>query len=129
MNKIYRKSVSIKVAFFSAGKNNDVVLQKRSRGNSEIVWQKKGEEKPNFFRKIIRPIVKRAYHLSKPILKPIFSRLRQYFMGSLQRELEDNKEQFKRSMNVLERKIDHLLQEVVKLQSAIRAKDEKFTNN
>lgn len=68
---------------------------------------------------ISRWVAKKGYHLFKPILKPIFFRLRLYFLSDFQQELRTSQERIEESLNTLEKRFEFMLLEIGSLQGAV----------
>lgn len=113
MNGIYRKNVSLSVAFYSAAKN----LECMPTVSTEIAMC--SHNKNRWGKAIIRKVAKKAYCVFKPILRPIFFRLRQYFLDSLQHTINIGQEQNKKNIANLERQLASVLQELHTLRNAI----------
>jgi FkbM family methyltransferase len=101
MDKIYRNSVSVDVALSSAakklaGKNTSVIEPKPQ---DEVLFQhNEGHEiaaGSSRLKGFARPIARFIFRLSKPLLKPVAFRLRQYLARSLLEELETAKQSIK----------------------------------
>jgi FkbM family methyltransferase len=101
MDKIYRNSVSVDVALFSAarklaGRTIGVVDTKPS--DEVSLYKKEGHEaviNSSKLKAFARPVARFVFRLSKPLLKPVAFRLRQYLARIFLEELETAKQSIK----------------------------------
>jgi FkbM family methyltransferase len=101
MDKIYRNSVSVDVALSSAAKKlagkNTFVIEPKPQ--DEVLFQHNEGHKiaagSSRLKGFARPIARFIFRLSKPLLKPVAFRLRQYLARSLLEELETAKQSIK----------------------------------
>jgi FkbM family methyltransferase len=101
MDKIYRNSVSVDVALSSAAKKlaGKSTFAVEPKPQDEVLFQHdEGHEiaaGSSRLKGFARPVARFIFRLSKPLLKPVAFRLRQYLARSLLEELETAKQSIK----------------------------------